>query len=389
MKPQSLTRLTLSLLISLGGAGCGLPDRDTNQTKSVEIPQSPVKSQGKIGFCWSYATIAFLESLALKKNGEMLNLSEEALGFYRMAEELLALSRKYDASELGTPELVEAKVFEGLEGWDLTFNTAYNPGVKVDGSLELVRAYGVVPESEFPFKFQTAEQTSGFFKTVFDGFAALMNQYGKGHVTKEMVFDLLASKDAYGTRPPASFLQVTADGQRQRITAQSFAADFIGFTPDDYTYMIPDSAIGYNQLVKAIKLTLARGITVPLSYTIFSGQPNSWDGAFSVKGLDPNTLKNAGGHAVLITDFVNQGGKPGVISKAALQAELAKSEDQLDFVVIKNSWSTKYQSPLLRYPGYQIVDQSYLQALARKQTNITIVVPRDIAFDVRYESAHQ
>jgi hypothetical protein len=134
-----------------------------------------------------------------------------------------------------------------------------------------------------------------------------------------------------------------------------------------------------------MKLTLARGINVPFSYVIFKDTFNSWDGSYSVTPSGTGTpLEIAGGHAVLVTDFVNKGGRPAALSAVALNTEVAKMSDALDYVVIKNSWGTTVQSPLLRLPGYHTIYQSYIQELAKGNTNISIVVPRDIAFEVRY-----
>ena len=211
-----------------------------------------------------------------------------------------------------------------------------------------------------------------------------MQAHGQNNVTQEMIFDLLASQGAYGSRPPTSFTYVEPNGESRAVTARDFARDIIGFNPDDFTYMIPDSQIDYAKIVTATKLALARGLDVPLSYTIYAGATNRWDASYSAKNLDPAHLEVDGGHAVLITDFVNVGGRPGAMPNSQLQTELNKAPTDLDYLVIKNSWDTALQSPLLRLPGYFTVDQSYVQLLARTPTDITVVVPRDIAFQVRY-----
>jgi hypothetical protein len=370
--------------LTVAVAACGRPV-DPSSERSVDIPQTAIKAQNKIGFCWAYATTGFLESLLLKKSGQAVDLSEEAIGFYRMAEELKALSLTYSAAELADGKMVAEKTFEGLEGWDLTFNPVYNPQFPARNALQLVHDYGVVPESVWSYKFLSQDQTEAFFTYVFTKFAALMQANGQEHVTMDMIFDLLASPEAYGSRPPASFTYVLPNGQQSTMTAQEFAANVIGFSPDDYTYMIPDQQIGYDKLVTAVKETLARGIDVPLSFNIYEGSENRWDASFSAKTLDPSDLELDGGHAVLVTDFVNKNGQPGALPTAALSAEMSKPASELDFVVIKNSWDTSVQSPLLRLPGYFTMDQGYLQLLARSQEDVAIVVPRDIAFRVRYD----
>jgi hypothetical protein len=355
-----------------------------SSTKTVDVPQTPVKDQNNIGFCWAYATNGFLESILLKKSGQAVDLSEEAIGFYRMAEELRSLSRRLTPEQLVDRAEIEKALFEGLEGWDLTFNPDYNPGFRARGSLELVRDYGVVPEYAWSFKFLDDATTAKFFDTVLNGFVELNRAHGRGGVTREMAMDLLASPGAYGSRPPESFTWTFPGGESKVITAKDFAANIIGFTPDDFTYMTPDTQIGYDQLVKATKLSLARGLSVPLSYIIYEGSQNDWDASYSAAKVPGENPQVEGGHAVLMTDFVNAGGVPGAVSSSVLTAELAKPASDLDFVVFKNSWSTSVQSPRLRLPGYFTMDQSYIRLLAKKPTDITIVVPRDIAFQVRY-----
>ncbi|MBF0443418.1 MAG: hypothetical protein HQK54_16040 [Oligoflexales bacterium] len=376
--------LSIGMIFALTGCGSIKP---ASRTDTVEIPQTPVKNQGRIGFCWAYGMTGFLEAIMLKKNGISINLSEEAIGFYRMAEELFSLSQKYSAEELGDAEKVENLVFESLEGWDITFNAKYNPGFRARNAMELVRSFGVLPEEVFSYKFATDRQSDDFHAFVYSGFAELMKKHGKKNVTQDMIYGLLGDAGAFGGIPSREFELWLPNGTKRKFAAADFASDFIGFSPDDYTYLMPDGKIGYSQIVKAIKMTLARNIDVPLSFTVYKGQPNRWDGSFSLRDTDPSKIENAGGHVVLITDFVNQGGKPGNVSPSAFKTELEKSSEELDFLVIKNSWNTEIQSPLLRLPGYHTLDKSYMKQLVKGDVDITIVVPRDIAFQIRYEDS--
>jgi hypothetical protein len=380
---SKVTIITSAMAVAIL-TGCGASHRQAqNKIKTVDVPQTPIKSQGRVGFCWAYATVGLLENLMLKKTGVPVDLSEESLGFYRMAEELYALSNVKSADELGTAEQVGQAVFEGLEGWDLTFNPYYNPHLPVRNSLQLIDAYGIVPESAWAFKFGTDAQIKNLMDAVYAGFAEVMKANGQGHVTRDMVMNVLAAPHAFGSRPPVEFQYVTPLGAINTVKATGFAKDVIGFSVDDYTYMIHDDQIDYDKMVKAIKLTLARGIDVPLSYTIFADSFNNWDASYRFDNPQ-GSHEIDGGHAVLITDFVNRGGRPGQVSSAELAAEMAKGSDALDYLVIKNSWGTKYQSPLLRLPGYHTVFQSYVREIAKTPTDMTIVVPRDIAFQVRY-----
>ncbi len=385
MAAKKSLEILMMLLISTGLTfSCG-QSPDPAVSKSVEIPQTPVKSQGAVGFCWSYATIGFLESLALKNNRVPLDLSEEALGFYRMAEELSALSRKFKAEELSTPEQVSEKVFEGLEGWDVTFNPHYNPNLPVKNAMQLINLYGTVPESVWSYKFTSGPQHDKFRTHVFSGFASLMKSQGQGKVTRDVILSLLASPEAYGSIPPQEFSYLAPNSKTRSYSAADFAADYVGFSKDEYTYMIPDKKIGFDQLVAAMKLSLERGLNVPFSYIIFKNSFNSWDGSYSMDKIGQETPVAAGGHAVLVTDFVNKGGRPGKITDESLKVEMAKSSSELDFLIIKNSWGTDVQSPIVQLPGYHVVRQNYIRELAKTNTYISIVVPRDIAFKVRYQ----
>jgi hypothetical protein len=378
-----LSTIFTVLVASLSILGCGQNAPHSNSLKTVDIPQTPVKSQGHVGFCWSYASIGLIESILLKKTGSQVDLSEESLGFYRMAEELYALSHSVEAAEVADAELVKKKVFEDLEGWDVTFNPLYNPGLPVRNALQLIRDYGVVPESVWSYKFADGEQEAALLQHIYSGFAKLMNTHGRSNVTWDMVVDLLAEKEAFGSRPPTSFDYLLPSGGKRTFEAKEFITSVAGFTVDDYTYMIPDETIGYDQIIKAIKLTLERGINVPLSYMIYDGTFNGWDASYSVK--DPNAeFKQDGGHVVLITDFVNKGGRPGALPREEMLAEIARPSTDLDYLIVKNSWDTHLASPLVRYPGYHTIYQSYVQLLTKKPVDITIVVPRDIAFQVRY-----
>ena len=382
-KIPAIKRVFMLAALTAFTTSCGERTK-SSRLDTVDIPLTPVKSQGRVGFCWSYAAIGFVENVMKKKTGVALDLSEEALGYHRMAEELVALSRKYAASELADAQAVSEKVFEGLEGWDVTFNPAYNPGAPVRNAFQLMQMYGVVPEADWSYKFTSDQQLTDLMNFIYDGFAKLMQTHGKDNVTRAMIFDLLNQPQAFGKAPPQSFSYLYPDGSRRDFTSVNFLSDVIGFTPDDYTYLISDQQIGYDQFVSAMKLSLSRGLSVPFSYIIYQDTFDDWDASYSIRPNTPLPGVLDGGHAVLVTDFVNIGGKPGAVSSEVLTRELSKPASDLNYVVIKNSWGTRYQSPLLPLPGFHTVDQSYLRELSKVQTHLSIVVPRDIAMQVRY-----
>jgi hypothetical protein len=148
-----------------------------------------------------------------------------------------------------------------------------------------------------------------------------MRLNGRGQVPREMVFGLLAKQGAYGSRPPERFTYLSPNGTSRSVSAVSFVSDTNGFSKDGYTYLVPDAQIGYSQLVSAMKLTLARGLNIPFSHAIFKGQFNQWDASYAVLSPTTQPIEIVGGHAVLVTDFVNNGGRRGLISPDALSRE--------------------------------------------------------------------
>lgn len=376
------TLYVLSLFMLVMSQGCGArPPLASN--KSVDIGQTPVKGQGESGFCWAYATTGFFEAMLLKKTGVALDLSPEALGFYRIADELYALSQRFPADELRTGAQVRAKSFEDLEGWDLIFQPSYTPGYQAPGAFELARRHGVVPETVWSFKFTSKNKNKTLFNAVFTNFAALMQAHGQNQVTRAMILDMLAAKDVFGSRPPTEFSLDTAISGRRDWSATDFVAEAIGFKPEAFTYMIPDAGVGYSQLATATKETLARGLDVPLGFTIYGDEPDAGDGSFSGHRSHHGGDAKDNGHVVLVTDFVNNGSSPGDIGDKALAEEVAKSPAELAYVVLKNSWGTRTHSPHLPHAGYYTMDRAYLEILAGRREDMTLIVPTDIAARAR------
>lgn len=85
MRRKSLLIFTLiaALLCSMTAIGLAQENEPQEEKKEayqftmdLELDHTPVKSQGGTGTCWSFATISFLESEAMRNGRDELNLSE-------------------------------------------------------------------------------------------------------------------------------------------------------------------------------------------------------------------------------------------------------------------------------------------------------------------------
>ncbi len=117
---------------------------------TVDIPQTAVRNQGRFGICWSYGTIGLLESVFKNRTQKEVDLSEEAVVFFHMAEGLLALFQTSDVvtiisvlSKGAFPEGWNAPIPDWLE------NPRVPSEIKQHDGLDIVKIYGVFPESAF------------------------------------------------------------------------------------------------------------------------------------------------------------------------------------------------------------------------------------------------
>lgn len=370
-----------SLLMSVLLLGCGSQGHSklnqqqySSSIDSVNIEQSPVEDQMKIGFCWAYATVALVESQYKMRSHKDINLSEEALGFYRMAEGLHLL-----ANESPQASLIQNLQAEDLEGWIIKNDTP------MPDAMTLVEKYGLVPESVWTFKFTSRTQTDRIKLAIKKAFLQLVRSQPAGKVPTiaEVISHVMTAPGAFPSAPPTSFVF-----QGQSYSSTAFATQALDFHSSDYEVVIANGFADYDKIVAATKRALVRGLSVPLGYPVnFSRLQN---GVFSGQSVDVSNPKNfmrEGGHAVLITDFVNKGGKPGALTQSQLEAEIKKTSSELDYFVFKNSWGKGARSNEGGLAvngsesGYYAIDQAYLRGSSGVGQILSVVVPRDIAAD--------
>jgi hypothetical protein len=231
-----------SLCLSLSIVSCGvLNDSETHHSKAktVEVAQTEVRDQGKVGFCWAYATTAFVEAKHLKETGEALTISPEALGFYRMAIGLYQATRAKSAQDL-----MALVMPGGLEGYFVKL-----PDGGSD-ALTIINQFGLVPESQWSFKFIGDGQSEKMMAAMRGGlWVVVRDRLLRGRDASDLTLDELIEKvmtvrGAYPSRPPTQF-----EWNGQTISSQSFARDIVSFKSEDYYSLEVNSSSDLNKMI--------------------------------------------------------------------------------------------------------------------------------------------
>lgn len=358
-------------------AACGQPSQQSG-TKTVEIPQSEIEDQMKVGFCWAYAGTGLVESEVKRQSGIQLNLSEEALGFYRMAEGLY-----YWTQNLQGQELLSTIAQDTMQGWLLSSD-------EVPDTFKLISKYGVVPESAWNIKFTKSETTDKLVKAVRRAMnKKVFNATDTKKITvEEIIRDVLLAPGAWPSEPPRSFTFEAAT-----YSPLSFLAK-LKFDAGLFKPVTVETPADLTKLIAASKRALVRGLTVPLGFPVNFDRLKA--DRFTGVGVNLNNHANFfrdGGHAVLIDDFINVGGREGAIPLAEALTEFLKPPTDLDYLVFKNSWGKEAETNEAGIPisgsltGYYKMDYDYLKGSANLTTDesfkgiLEIMVPADIAAD--------
>ena len=356
----------------------GGSDSARSGTDSVEIPQTPVENQQRVGFCWAYAAVGLVESDYKVRTGEEIQLSEEALGFYRMVEGIYYLTQNLDGQDL-----IDMLNEDTFQGWVLSSD-------EIPDTFDLVQRYGVVPESVWKVKFEDGDKVDAMVKVIRKAAARLVFDApsAKSITRKQIASEVLLAPGAWPSEPPKSF---TVEGTT--YTPKTYL-NHLGFRPNDYAPVSTNKPEDLGKVINAAKRALVRGVSVPLGF------PVNFDllkvDTFSGAGADLNRADNFfkdGGHAVLIDDFVNKGSQPGALPLQQVIQEFLRPSTDLDYFVFKNSWGTEAKmneaGVVIRgsKTGYYKIDQDYLRGSANLSRNpdfagmLEIIVPADIAQD--------
>jgi bleomycin hydrolase len=198
---KSKILLVLSLIIST----YIFAQNDVHDFKIIkQVETTPVKSQGKSGTCWAFATTSFVETELLR------------LGFYEV-----------DLSEMYTVRMKLLPMAEQYVRYHGTSN--FGEGGQAHDLLNVVKKYGMVPESNYSGKnigldIHNHGEMSAVLQGMLDGIIKNKN----GNLSTKWKEAIESVLNVYLGKPPSKF-----EFNGNEYTPKSFA-ESTGFNPEDY-----------------------------------------------------------------------------------------------------------------------------------------------------------
>lgn len=322
---NSLAFIVAGLLLSTACMNGG--KQGQSDTSTVDTANTSIKSQGVIGYCWSYAAVAMIESDFKKRTGRDVDLSEEALGFFHFAEQLKAAmddNLKFNKTDF---TLTQGGFING---------TRKELGSK--DAFALVERWGLIPESQWSVKFEDRIDTAIALDSIKENFLELQAkiQGKQTSVQLNQIFEILTD-GAFPSLPPVDGF----DNGSGQMNAVQYARNVIGFRPGAFEDVWIDARNAKTELegtLQRVKKTLADGNVVGISISM----PSNSDWRQRIQGSRflgfGREFALDGAHAMVITDFKNAGGAYGPVPNAS--EEVAKSIDSSLQFRLKNSWGS-------------------------------------------------
>jgi len=329
-----------------------------------QVKASPVKSQGRTGTCWSYATTSFIESEALRQGKGVFDLSE-----------MYVVRNAYSS---------KAKKYVRLQG-----TNNFSEGGQAHDVLNEIRIHGLVPEDIYKgLNYGKKHHDHTEMVAILDGMLKGLLKSKMRPRSNVWLPSFNAVLDNYLGENPKEF-----EYKGKKYTSQNFAKNVVGFNPDDYIELssykdypyykpfdleVPDNwshdlyyNIPINELIQVMDNALNNGYSV------------DWDGDMSE--ID---FSHKAGTAVLSMDE-SDGVIINGLDKMRLQTfddlsttddhlmhltGLAKDKNGTIFYLTKNSWGANRNN----FGGYLYMSKSYVQLKTIAIMVHKEAIPKDI-----------
>lgn len=235
-------------------------------TDVINLENTPVKSQGSSGTCWSYAANSFVES-------EMI----------RMGKEPVEISQIYTARN--------AYVEKGKNYVRMHGAIALGDGGALHDVINMYKKYGALPQSVYTgLNYGTANNKFAEMAAINEALLAAVVKNPNGELSPAWIKAYTAVIDSYLGEVPETF-----EWKGKKYTPHTFAKEVIGINADDYVeisslmehpyykqfvLMVPDNwsldpvyNVKMNDLTDIIDNAIKKGYTV------------GWAGDVSEKGF--------------------------------------------------------------------------------------------------------
>lgn len=180
-------------------------------TTIVENPVTSIKNQNSSGTCWSYSSLAFLESEAIKKHPEMkddIDLCESFL-----------ISKTY---------VDRADKHIRTHG-----DASFSQGGSFEDALYCMEHYGLIPEGIMPYPITNYGDSLFNFSSLFPPLQAYLKSIAPDNAKKILHKGwkpaVQAMLDGYFGTCPTEF-----EYKGKKYTPQSFVKDYLTLDPNDY-----------------------------------------------------------------------------------------------------------------------------------------------------------
>ncbi len=222
------------------------------------------KDQGRTGTCWSFATLSFLESEALRMGKEEHDLSEMYFVAHNYREKAETFLR-----------------YQGLH--------TFGEGGLAHDVIRTASKYGIMPESAFSgLKKEVKRHDHHHLFLALDSLVKRVNKHPAQFPDWKNSLDSIIT--AYLGEVPTTF-----DYKGQSFTANQFAQEVVGFNASDYIELSSFSHHPfYQQFVLEVPDNWSNGIyyNLPLNeleetidFALDNGFSIAWDGDVSEKGF--------------------------------------------------------------------------------------------------------
>ena len=331
-------------------------------TITKQVKTSPIKNQNRTGTCWSFATVSFLETEAIRMGKPIFDLSEMFIAKFAYQDKATKYVR-----------------YQG--------NANFGEGGQAHDVLNEIKKHGIVPEENYT-GLQNGNKIHNHQKlfSVLDAYLKNLLQQKNNKQPNEWFASGLSqfndSLEAYLGITPTDFTY-----QGKTYDPVKFAKEVVGINPDDYIELTSYKAYPYYKLSDLeipdnwshdlyYNVPLSDILTI-MDNAINKGYSVDWDGDVSEEGF-----KHSLGSAVISNKDSVGIASEGIEKYRQITFDnqtttddhlmhitgIAKDKNGGVFYLTKNSWGVDRN----QYGGYLYMSKAYVQL-----KTIAILVNKD------------